>query len=186
MFDTDKGKTLLHLARAAIAQELGFVSDELPRSDWLEEPGATFVTLTLHGQLRGCIGSLEAYRPLIDDVRGNAVSSAFRDPRFPPLSKAEFAAVVVEVSLLSAAQPIRFSSEEDALAQLNPGVDGVILEYGTYRATYLPQVWAQLPDARDFIANLKSKAGLPEDFWADDIRLAHYTVQKWSEGGPHG
>lgn len=186
MLDPDKGKTLLHLARAAIAKELGFVSHDLPRSDWLEQPGATFVTLTSHGQLRGCIGSLEAYRPLIDDVRQNAVASALRDPRFLPLSKAEFAEVVIEVSLLSKPQPIRFSSEADALAQLDPGVDGVILEYGAQRATYLPQVWAQLPDPRSFIAHLKDKAGLPEDFWSHDVRLSHYTVQKFSERGHHG
>lgn len=186
MFDTDKGKTLLHLARAAIAKELGFVAHVLPRSDWLEQPGATFVTLTLHGRLRGCIGSLEAYRPLIDDVRQNAVASAMRDPRFLPLSKAELAEVVIEVSLLSAPEPIRFSSEADALAQLHPGQDGVILEYGAHRATYLPQVWAQLPDPRSFITHLKSKAGLPEDFWSHDVRLSHYTVQKWSEVKQHG
>ena len=186
MFDTNKGQTLLHLARAAIAKELGFVSHDLPRTDWLEEPGATFVTLTLGGQLRGCIGSLEAHRPLIDDVRANAVASALRDPRFPPLSKEEFAQVVIEVSLLSTPQLIRFSSEQDALAQLKPGKDGVILEYGPQRATYLPQVWAQLPDPQVFIAQLKNKAGLPEDFWSNGIRLSHYTVQKWHEGEQHG
>jgi hypothetical protein len=182
MHDTDKGKTLLHLARAAIAKELGFSSHDLPRGDWLEEPGATFVTLTLHGQLRGCIGSLEAYRPLIDDVRHNAVASAFRDPRFAPLTKAEFAEVLIEVSLLSSPEAIRFSSEQNALEQLHPGLDGVILEYGSYRATYLPQVWAQLSDPKEFINHLKNKAGLPEDFWSDDVRLSRYTVQKFSEG----
>ncbi len=186
MFDTNKGQTLLHLARAAIAGELGFVSHDLPRSDWLEEPGATFVTLTLNDQLRGCIGSLEAHRPLIDDVRANAVASAFRDPRFPPLSKEEFAHVVIDVSLLSPPQPIRFSSEQDALAQLNPGRDGVTLEFGLHRATYLPQVWAQLPQPQAFLAHLKNKAGLPEDFWSDELRLSHYTVQKWYEGEQHG
>jgi AmmeMemoRadiSam system protein A len=181
MFDTDKGKTLLHLARAAIAGELGFKSHELPRIDWLEEPGATFVTLTLQGQLRGCIGSLEGYRPLIEDVQSNAVASAFRDPRFPPLSKEEFADVVIEVSLLSKPELIRHKSEEEALAQLTPGRDGVIIELGKQRATYLPQVWAQLPDPHEFIAHLKQKAGLPEDLWSDDIKLSHYTVQKWQE-----
>lgn len=181
MFDTNKGQTLLHLARAAIAEELGFISNDFPRTDWLEEPGATFVTLTLHGQLRGCIGSLEAIRPLIDDVRHNAVASAFRDPRFEPLSKAEFADVIVEVSLLSKPEPIRFTSEQDALAQLNPGMDGVILEYDNHRATYLPQVWAQLCDPQTFINQLKSKAGLPEDFWSEDVKLLRYTVTKWSE-----
>ena len=186
MFDTDKGKTLLHLARASIARELGFKSHDLPRIDWLEEPGATFVTLTLQGQLRGCIGSLEAYRPLIEDVQSNAVASAFRDPRFLPLGKDEFAEVVIEVSLLSKPELIRHSSEEDALAQLTPGRDGVILQYGQHRATYLPQVWAQLPEPGSFIAHLKEKAGLPDNFWSDDIQLSHYTVQKWKEIEPNG
>ena len=186
MLDTDQGQTLLQMARAAIAQVFGFVSHELPRSDWLEKPGATFVTLTLRGQLRGCIGSLEAHRPLIDDVRQNAVAAALRDPRFPPLSKAEFAEVVVEVSLLSAPEPISFRDEADALAQLHPSRDGVILEYGAHRATFLPQVWAQLPDPRTFIAHLKNKAGLPDGFWSDEIRLSRYTVQKWSEEKHHG
>jgi AmmeMemoRadiSam system protein A len=181
MFDTDKGRTILHLARAAIAKELGFKSHDLPRIDWLEEPGATFVTLTLQGQLRGCIGSLEAYRPLIEDIQSNAVASAFRDPRFPPLSKEEFSEVLIEVSLLSKPEIIRHHNEEEALAQLTPGRDGVIIELGRQRATYLPQVWAQLPDTHDFISHLKQKAGLPEDYWSEDIRLMHYTVQKWHE-----
>ncbi len=182
MSDKHRGQTLLHLARAAISRELGFKSDDLPRADWLEEPGATFVTLTLHGQLRGCIGSLEAHRSLIEDVRANAVASAFRDPRFAPLSKTEFAEVLIEVSLLSPPEPIRFNSEQNALEQLSPGMDGVILEFGRQRATFLPQVWAQLPQPQIFIAHLKNKAGLPEDFWSNDIRLSRYTVQKWREG----
>jgi AmmeMemoRadiSam system protein A len=183
MLDTDKGIILLRLARAAIAAELGFVSHDYPRSDWLEQPGATFVTLTLDGRLRGCIGSLEAHRPLIDDVRHNAVAAAFRDPRFMPLSETEFADTVIEVSLLSAPEAISFSSEADALGQLQRGRDGVILEYGRHRATYLPQVWAHLPDPKSFLEELKVKAGLPEDFWSDDIRLSRYSVQKFSEAG---
>lgn len=182
MFDTDQGQTLLHLARAAIAGKLGFLSPDLPRTGWLETPGATFVTLTLHGQLRGCIGSLEAHRPLIEDVCHNAVAAAFQDPRFDPLSKEEFANVLIDVSLLSRPEPIRFSSEQDALAQLHPGKDGVILAYDSQRATFLPQVWAQLPDPQVFIAHLKKKAGLTEDFWSKDIKLSRYTVEKWQEG----
>ena len=181
MLDAKQGKTLLHLARAAIAKELGFLSNDFPRSDWLEQPGATFVTLTLHGQLRGCIGSLEAYRPLIDDVQHNAIAAAFQDPRFDPLDKAEFAEVLVDVSLLSKPEAIQFTSEQDALAQLHPGKDGVIIEYGRHRATYLPQVWAQLQQPEVFIVHLKSKAGLPEDFWSDGVKLSRYTVSKWSE-----
>jgi AmmeMemoRadiSam system protein A len=182
MFDTSKGNTLLHLARAAIARELGFVSHDLPRADWLEQPGATFVTLTLNDSLRGCIGSLEAHRSLIDDVRHNAVAAAFDDPRFAPLGKEEFAHVRLDVSLLSQPEPIHFNSEQDALSQLHPGQDGVILEFGLHRATYLPQVWAQLPDPQTFIDHLKEKAGLPANFWSENIRLARYTVQKWHEG----
>ncbi len=188
MFDTDKGQTLVHLARAAIGSKLGFVSHHLPRTGWLEDPGATFVTLTLYDQLRGCIGSLEALRPLAEDVEHNAIAAAFLDPRFAPLTKEEFADVVVEVSLLSKPEQIQFKDEQDALSQLNPGLDGVILEYGAHRATYLPQVWAQLPTPRIFIEQLKDKAGLPEDFWSEDIKLSHYVVQKWREqkGGNHG
>jgi AmmeMemoRadiSam system protein A len=181
MPDTDKGQTLLHLARAAIAGELGFISHDLPRINWLEESGATFVTLILDGQLRGCIGSLEAHRSLVDDVRNNAVASAFRDPRFPPLTKAEFTDVVIEVSLLSKPELIRHDSEKNALAQLTPGRDGVIIELGTQRATFLPQVWAQLPEPKSFIEHLKDKAGIPEDYWSDEVRLSRYSVQKWRE-----
>jgi AmmeMemoRadiSam system protein A len=186
MFNTDKGTTLLHLARAAIGRELGFKSHDLPRSDWLEQPGATFVTLSQQGELRGCIGSLEAYRPLRDDVCQNAVASAFCDPRFAPLSKQEFANVVIDVSLLSKPELIHQNSEEDALAQLTPGRDGVIIQLGSQRATYLPQVWAQFSEPREFIAHLKQKAGLPEDFWSKHIKLSRYAVQKWHEGESDG
>lgn len=186
MDEKQHGLTLLRLARAAIAHEFGFDSHDLPRIDWLEQDGATFVTLNLHGRLRGCIGSLEAHRALIDDVRHNAIAAAFNDPRFPPLSREEFAEVTIEVSLLAPPEPIRFSSESDVLAQLHPGQDGVILEYGHSRATYLPQVWAQLPEPADFISNLKEKAGLPADFWSDDIRISRYSVRKYSEGASDG
>lgn len=186
MHSAEQGRTLLRLARAAIARELGFVSHDLPRSDWLELPGATFVTLTLHGRLRGCIGSLEAHRALHDDVRHNAVAAAFRDPRFPPLSREEFAETVIEVSLLGTPEALPCSDEADALSRLRPGQDGVILEYGQSRATYLPQVWAQLPEPADFIGHLKEKAGLPATFWSKDVRLSRYDVQKFSEGVSDG
>lgn len=181
MLEADQSRILLRLARSAIAREFGLASHELPRTGWLETPGATFVTLTLHGLLRGCIGSLEAYRPLIDDVRHNAVAAAFRDPRFPPLSQPEFAEVRIEVSLLSPARPLQYTDEQDALSRLQPGKSGVILEFGHHRATFLPQVWTQLPDPSLFMAHLKNKAGLPADFWSDEIRLSEYTVEKWCE-----
>ncbi len=182
MFNTDPGKTLLHLARAAIGKELGFKSHDLPRTGWLEEPGATFVTVTLNGQMRGCLGTLEAHLPLIEDVRQNAVAAAFQDPRYAPLTKEEFADVVIDVALLNAPEPIRFSSEEDALAQLKPGQDGVIFKYGSQAATFLPHAWADFPHARDFLAQLKKQAGLPEDFWSVDVNLSRFTIRRWHEG----
>lgn len=178
---TERGRVLTQLARASIARALGEPVDEPPRPDWLKAPGAVFVTLTRNGELRGCIGSLEARRSLEEDVVENARMAAFGDPRFAPLTRAELNDTRVEVSVLSHAEPIRFSDEEDALKQLRPGVDGVILEYGRHRATFLPQVWQQLPEPREFMAHLKRKASLPADFWADGVRLYRYTVEKYEE-----
>jgi len=179
--DKEHGRILLQLARGAIAGQFAPVNQNIPQADWLQQPGATFVTLTLHNQLRGCIGSLEAHRPLAEDVCSNAVAAAFHDPRFAPLTEEEFAEVSVEVSLLTPAQPMQFRGEPDALTQLRPHVDGVIFEYGGYRSTFLPQVWENLTQPRQFLAMLKRKAGLPDDFWADGIKLSRYTVTKWSE-----
>ena len=178
---TDAGRTLIPLARAAIGRELGLDLPAAADAAWLRAPGATFVTLTADGQLRGCIGTLEAHRPLLEDVTANAVAAAFRDPRFPPLGRDEFAAVAIEVSLLSAMEILRFDNETGALAQLRPGIDGIVLQYGRHRSTFLPQVWEQLPDRAEFIAQLKYKAGLPPDFWSSDMTLSRYTVSKWRE-----
>ena len=184
MNNTELGNALLKIARQAIGAELG-VTHELPAAllalPELQQPGATFVTLTEDGELRGCIGSLQAHRPLLDDVRANARAAAFLDSRFPPLTRDEFAAVRVEVSLLAAPQPMHFAGEADALAQLRPDIDGVILESGWHRATFLPQVWEDLPEPRQFMAHLKRKAGLPADYWNADIQLSRYAVQKWKE-----
>lgn len=182
MLNDDQGKTLLQMARAAIARELALPARDTAPTDWLKAYGATFVTLTLLGQLRGCIGSLEAHRSLLDDVRHNAVAAAFRDPRFPPLSVNEFEVIKVEVSVLSKAEALHFQNEQEALAQLRPNVHGVIFQFGYHRATFLPQVWEQLPTPAEFMAHLKNKAGLPADFWSDDIKLSCYTVQKFREG----
>lgn len=181
--DGDKGTTLLKLARAEIASKLGHPAAAPAQSGWLAEPGATFVTLTRHGDLRGCIGTLEAHRPLGLDVRENAVAAAFRDPRFMPLSHAELDEIRVEVSLLSPAEPLAAVDERAALAALRPNVDGVVFEYGQARSTFLPQVWEQLPEPAEFLAHLKRKAGLPADFWSEQVRLSRYTVNKWKEGG---
>jgi hypothetical protein len=148
---------------------------------WLAEPGATFVTLRQGGELRGCVGSLESRRPLMQDVMHNAVAAALGDPRFPPLAAHELPQTEVEVSLLSPLDPIPFTDEADALRELRPGEDGVVLEYQGRRGTFLPQVWGELPEPRRFLGHLKRKAGLPEDFWSAEIRLYRYTVAKWKE-----
>ncbi|MHB1091793.1 AmmeMemoRadiSam system protein B [Thiobacillus sp.] len=179
----DKGAVLLKLARAGIAGALGQAGAFDTQHAWLQAPGASFVTLARHGELRGCIGTLEAHRPLGVDVRENAVAAAFRDPRFAPLSLAEFDAIRVEVSLLSPAEPMCATSEHEALASLRPHVDGVVFEFGHYRSTFLPQVWEQLPDAVEFLAQLKRKAGLSMNFWDPGVRLSRYTVSKWKESG---
>jgi hypothetical protein len=172
---------LLAIARSVIAAELGEPLPAFTQAAWLDEPGATFVTLTCAGALRGCIGSLVAERALRADVENNALAAAFSDPRFAPLSAREYRAIDVEVSLLSPMQPVTVESETHALTLLRPGIDGVLLEYGRRRGTFLPQVWEQLPEPRVFLAHLKQKAGLPADFWADEIRLSLYTVTKWRE-----
>lgn len=177
----DRGRIMLAIARAAIASRFGASGSTDESAPWLSAPGACFVTLTLSGELRGCIGSLEAYRPLLQDLRQNALAAAFRDPRFPPLSERELERVRVEVSLLSPVEPLSFRDEADALAQLRPGIDGVILEYGRHRGTFLPQVWEQLPAPRDFFRHLKMKAGLPPAFWDDGVLLSRYTVEKFRE-----
>lgn len=175
------GKILLKLARGAIESAFGAPAPTVVDVPWLRQPGATFVTLTRHGNLRGCIGALEAYRPLREDVCQNTLAAAFHDPRFPPLESRELADLKVEVSLLTPPQPMTFSDEADALGQLRPNIDGVIFECGHYRSTFLPQVWEQLPSPRQFMAHLKRKAGLPEDFWSPQVKLSRYTVEKWKE-----
>jgi AmmeMemoRadiSam system protein A len=177
----NRGDILLRLAHSAIATRFCLSGDFDPNESWLNESAATFVTLTLAGKLRGCIGTLEAYRPLERDVRENAVAAAFRDPRFMPLSREEFPNVRIEVSLLSPIEPIPFVDEADALRRLRPGVDGVVLEYGERHGTFLPQVWESLPDPADFLGHLKRKAALRPDFWHPDIRLSRYSVTKWKE-----
>ena len=177
----ETGATLLPLARATIARELGRPQNADESALWLQAPGACFVTLTQQGELRGCIGSLEAHRALLADVKANALAAAFRDPRFAPLAVHELERTEVEISLLSPMQALSFGSEAEALAQLRPGIDGLVFEFGARRSTFLPQVWEQLPEVQDFMAHLKRKAGLPASFWHGEVRLQRYTVAKWKE-----
>lgn len=153
----------------------------------LAAPGACFVTVEKAGRLRGCIGSLEARRPLVADLVHNAYSAAFRDPRFPPLAAEERPEIACSVSLLSPPEPMpEATSDADLIAALVPGEDGLILAEedagdgaeGTRRATFLPQVWEQLPEPADFLARLKIKAGLPADHWSDGMRVWRYRVAR--------
>ncbi len=181
--DQALGERLLARARAAIAHELGLA--DAPADDpELSARGATFVTLTRHGQLRGCIGSLKPHRPLADDVASNACAAAFRDPRFVPVSVDEWPGIRVEVSLLGQAEFMDAKTEADVIARLRPGEDGVIFFNGCQQATFLPQVWEQIPEPRAFLAALKQKAGLPPDYWGNGVMIATYPVQKWRESAP--
>lgn len=143
----------------------------------LLEPRATFVTLHLNHELRGCIGMLKAVRPLAEDIAENAFAAAFRDHRFPPLSADEFELLDIHLSILTPPEPIMFSSEEDLLAQLRCGIDGLIIEEGGRRGTFLPSVWETLPKPKQFLNHLKQKAGLPADYWSDDLRFYRYRTE---------
>jgi AmmeMemoRadiSam system protein A len=176
------GTALLVRARNAIATELDLPLRDEPAHDALARPGATFVTLRREGRLRGCIGRLEAGAHSLEvDVRRNARSAAFEDPRFAPLAAHEWPGLEVEVSVLDAPQALAVLDEAHALTVLEPGVDGVIFEWRGRRATFLPQVWEQLPEPGQFMAQLKRKAGLGSDFWHAEVRLARYRVRKFEE-----
>jgi MEMO1 family protein len=181
--DAGLGAALLSRARNAIARALDLPTHDEPHHPVLRCLGATFVTLRRDGELRGCIGTLSAQRELADDVRRHALAAAFRDPRFEPLRVEEFAQLEIEVSLLDAARPLAAGSEAEVHAALRPGVDGVLLEWRGRSATFLPQVWEQLPQPGEFMAALKHKAGLPADFWAEDLRLSCYRVRKYVQAG---
>jgi len=139
--------------------------------------GASFVTLELAGNLRGCIGSLEAYQPLIKDVAENAYNAAFSDPRFPPLHQNEYQRLTKHLSILSTPEPMRFKSEADLLRQLRPNIDGLILSEGWQRGTFLPAVWESLPTPELFLQHLKLKAGLPENYWSNTLTVERYTTE---------
>lgn len=174
-----RGTTLLAIARAAIATRASEGRGDWSEP-WLREPGASFVTLKLEDELRGCIGTLQPHRALGDDVAHNAFASAYRDPRFPPVDDREMPRLQVEVSLLSPREAMAVGSEAEALAALRPGVDGVVIQYGGLGSTFLPQVWESLPEPREFLRHLRHKAGLPADFWHADMKVWRYTVEKFA------
>ncbi|NOZ10371.1 MAG: AmmeMemoRadiSam system protein A [Gammaproteobacteria bacterium] len=145
----------------------------------LRAQGACFVTLHRHNQLRGCIGALQAKHPLVEDVAINAYAAAFQDPRFPPMKKNEIDDLSIHISVLSKPEPIDFSTEEELLKKMRPGVDGLILVDRGHRGTFLPSVWDTLPEPKAFLQQLKLKAGLSEDYWSDSIQIERYTTESW-------
>ncbi len=181
-YDETHGRTLVGLARAGIASALsGSAAPKTAGTPWLAEHRATFVTLTNGGDLRGCIGTLEAHRPLGVDVVENALAAAFRDPRFPQVTARELDAIQVEVSLLSSPGAIEFEDHDDLVAQIVPGLDGLILAADGRRGTFLPQVWETLRDPDQFLAHLKQKAGLSPATPTRRCQVWRYRVMKWKE-----
>jgi hypothetical protein len=172
-----RGPRLLAIAREAIEREEP--ADDYGAEDWLRKDGASFVTLRLAGELRGCIGTIDARRPLGEDVARNARAAAYRDPRFPPVTAAERPELQIEVSVLTPRVVFHAADEVAAAAQLRPLVDGVYLQFRDSTATFLPQVWEGLPDPIEFLAHLRQKAGLPPRFWHPDLKLWRYSVDKY-------
>lgn len=188
----EDGKLLLHLARQSLSWVVS-AGDLLPLhavgslSERLWVPGAGFVTLRLDGALRGCVGSGEAYRPLAIDIADNAVKVSYRDPRFPPVTPEELPRLQIEVSVLSPLRRLRYRDPEELLSELRPGVDGVVIYHGAYRALFLPQVWEVLPDPAEFLAHLCVKAGLPaETFLQDPLEVYTFETRTFSEPDQQG
>lgn len=143
-------------------------------SDTLQQPLACFVTLHKHGQLRGCIGTLQGSEALIQGIAEYAFAAAFQDPRFSALQPDEYNQLRLDISVLGKPEPINFKDEEDLLKQIRPGIDGLILEYGSHRGTFLPSVWEELKNPDEFFRHLKLKAGLPQDWWHEDVKVSRY------------
>lgn len=179
-------ETLLQIAREAItAQVTGLplkALDEYPLSPTLNADGASFVTLTIKGHLRGCIGTIQAVQGLAQDVQLRAVQAATEDPRFQALLPAELRAIKIEISYLSPAKELQYNHPEDLPKLLRPHIDGVILKDGYRRATFLPQVWDQLPKPEDFLSHLCQKMGVPGGTWKNKLlEVFTYTVESFSE-----
>ncbi len=181
MLETSLKHQLLKLAAASIKYGLQHGSpipvDPSEYPSPLQQPRASFVTLMIKQQLRGCIGSLEAYRPLVEDVVENAFAAAFRDPRFHPLQTQEYERLHYHISILTPPSPMQFQSEADLLAQLRPGIDGLILADLGRRGTFLPSVWESLPEPADFLRHLKLKAGFSPTYWSPSLTIQRYTVE---------
>ena len=182
---SEEKETLLNVARQSL--ELGLRGKKLPRletdSPLLQADGATFVTLTVNGKLRGCIGALEPYQPLINDVREHALAAAQKDFRFNPVRPEELDQIEIEISRLTKPVPLEYDDALDLLKKLRPGVDGVVIKDGQRRATFLPQVWEQLPDPKVFLSELCAKMGVPSNAWQrKKLDVLVYQVEEFCEG----
>jgi AmmeMemoRadiSam system protein A len=183
----EEGRYLLKVARQTIEQELSGKSDRtLPKpvlsSTKFGEPRGTFVTLTMDHDLRGCVGYIIPPGSLLDGIKQNAINAAFHDGRFRPLSKNEFENIKIEVSILTEPKPLAYANADDLLKKIRPGVDGLIIKKGYHQATFLPQVWEQLPDAKEFLEHLCMKAGLNADEWKKGaLEVQTYQVQAFEE-----
>jgi len=182
----EEQQTLLRLARQTM--EHAVQGKKLPPVDdasitpHLREQGASFVTLTIDGDLRGCIGALEAYQPLVDDVREHAVAAALEDPRFPPVDQTELSKIKLEVSRLTAPHLLEYSNSADLISKLRPHVDGVILKSEFRRATFLPQVWKKIPDPQEFLDHLCAKMGAKPNLWRNTkLQVYVYQVEEFHE-----
>jgi AmmeMemoRadiSam system protein A len=183
--DEDR-KILLDLARRSV--EAASIGKRLPEIDFrsysqtLQETGASFVTLTNRGSLRGCIGTLEAYQPLVRDVIERAAAAAVEDFRFNPVRPEEVSSIVIEISVLSKPEVLKYSGPDELLDRLKPGIDGVILKDGRMRATFLPQVWEQLPEKAEFLSHLCTKMGASEGLWKiKNLEVFTYQVLEFHE-----
>lgn len=183
MYSQTERDALLAVAKASILsglehqQPLSVDISDYPEA--LQEQRATFVTLHIAHNLRGCIGTLSSYRALVDDIAHNAYAAAFSDPRFPALGKQEYEQLDYHISILSDTSAMQFASEQDLLAQIRPGIDGLVLEDKGRRGTFLPSVWEQLPETEVFFSHLKQKAGLPANYWSDTLQISRYTVESF-------
>lgn len=180
LLDAGERLALLQIARTAIGEGLRrqrpCAMDLERHAPALRAPGATFVTLELHGELRGCIGTLEAFQALAIDTAENAYAAAYRDPRFPALTAPELERLDIHISILSAPEPLAFTSEQNLIGQLRPGIDGLILSERGQGGTFLPAVWESVADPHEFLRHLKLKAGLPICYWSDTIKVSRYTT----------
>lgn len=172
---------LLELAKASIQHGLQTGKPlKIKLADYpseLQAQRASFVTLHINHKLRGCMGVVEAIRPLAEDIAQNAYAAAFKDSRLPPLAAHELKDLEIDLSLLTPTEPMSFTSEQDLLSQLRPGLDGLVLQEGHCRGTFLPSVWDSLPKPKEFLNHLKQKAGLPPDYWSDTIRICRYGTE---------